>query len=209
MNKNLLIIGCGGHGRVVLDAALKMNVWNNIAFVDDTYPKVRNINSIKVLSKIKNINKLNKNWKYIIIAIGDNFIREKIKIFINNYNFSFANIIDPSVSISAHAKIGKGNVILANSILATGSIIKNNSIINHGAIIDHDCFIGSNTHICSEVTMSGNVKIGNNVFIGLSTSIINGVHIGNNVKIGAHSLINKSIISNKLAYGIPAKINDK
>ena len=57
--------------------------------------------------------------------------------------------------------------------------------------------------------MSGNIKIGNNVFVGLSTSIINGSNIGNNVQVGAHSLVNKSIISNKIAIGIPAKFSDK
>jgi FlaA1/EpsC-like NDP-sugar epimerase len=35
MRDKLIIIGASGHGKVVADIAIKMNRWQNIAFLDD------------------------------------------------------------------------------------------------------------------------------------------------------------------------------
>ena len=52
----------------------------------------------------------------------------------------------------------------------------------------------------------GKVKIGNNVHIGIESIIMPGVTIGNNVIIGAGSVVTKSIPSNSVAVGVPAKV---
>ena len=58
-----------------------------------------------------------------------------------------------------------------------------------------------------EVTgSSGKVKIGNNVFIGTKTTILKGVTIGDNVIIGANSLVNKSLSSDGVYAGNPARL---
>ena len=51
----------------------------------------------------------------------------------------------------------------------------------------------------------GKICIGNNVFIGVNTMIMPGVTIGDNVIIGAGSIVTKSIPSNCVACGVPAK----
>lgn len=85
--------------------------------------------------------------------------------------------------------------------------------------------IGGNVHITEGVTVlqhgydwavlqkkygevigsSGKVRIGNNVFIGTKTTILKGVTIGDNVIIGANSLVNKSLLSNGVYAGNPAR----
>lgn len=52
----------------------------------------------------------------------------------------------------------------------------------------------------------GRVVIGNNVYIGNNTLILPGVTIGDNVVIGAGSVVTKSILSDCVACGVPAKV---
>jgi acetyltransferase-like isoleucine patch superfamily enzyme len=56
------------------------------------------------------------------------------------------------------------------------------------------------------------IQIGNNVFLGFGVTILPGVTIGDNVVVGAGSIVTRSIPSNCVAAGIPAKplrdIND-
>lgn len=52
----------------------------------------------------------------------------------------------------------------------------------------------------------GNVTIGNNVFIGADTVILPNVTIGDNSIIGANSTVSKSIASNVVVAGSPAKV---
>lgn len=85
--------------------------------------------------------------------------------------------------------------------------------------------IGDNVHITAGVTIlqhgydwaviqkkygevigsSGKVKIGNNVFVGTKTTILKGITIGDNVIIGANSLVNKSLPSDGVYAGNPAR----
>jgi acetyltransferase-like isoleucine patch superfamily enzyme len=52
----------------------------------------------------------------------------------------------------------------------------------------------------------GPISIGNNVHIGMNSMIMPGVTIGDNVIVGAGSIVTKSIPSNSVAAGVPAKI---
>lgn len=50
------------------------------------------------------------------------------------------------------------------------------------------------------------IIIGNNVFIGMNSIVLLGVEIGDNVVVGAGSVLTKSIPSNSVVAGNPAKI---
>lgn len=71
----------------------------------------------------------------------------------------------------------------------------------HVQILAHDA------SMCGYVGYAkiGKVKIGNNVFIGAGSIVLPGVTIGNNVVIGAGSVVVKSVKSNSVVAGNPAK----
>lgn len=49
------------------------------------------------------------------------------------------------------------------------------------------------------------ITIGNNVYVGINSTILPGVVIGDNVIVGAGSIVTKSLESNYVYAGIPAK----
>ena len=53
------------------------------------------------------------------------------------------------------------------------------------------------------------IDIGNNVFIGLNSTILPGVKIEDNVIVAAGSVVSKSVPSNSIVAGVPAKIIGK
>ena len=78
-----------------------------------------------------------------------------------------------------------------------------------GVTIEDDVQIGSHCSIYSESTIdnrSGKVVLKNNCRIGSHSTILPGVSIGKNSIIGAHSLVNKDIPDNVVAFGVPAKV---
>ena len=87
----------------------------------------------------------------------------------------------------------------------------------HGVIVEDNVQIGSHCSIYSVSTIDnsfGKVILKNNCRIGSHSTILPGVSIGKNSIIGAHSLVNKDIPDNVVAFGVPAKIvrklnNDK
>ena len=87
----------------------------------------------------------------------------------------------------------------------------------HEVEIEDEVQIGSHCSIYSVSTIdnsSGKVVLKNKCRIGSHTTILPGVSIGKNSIIGAHSLVNKNIPDNVVAFGVPAKVirklnNDK
>ena len=79
----------------------------------------------------------------------------------------------------------------------------------YGVVIKDNVQIGSHCSIYSVSTIdnsSGKVVLKNNCRIGSHSTILPGVSIGNNSIIGAHSLVNKDIPDNVVAFGVPAKV---
>lgn len=56
------------------------------------------------------------------------------------------------------------------------------------------------------VNSSGRVIIGNNVYFGTDVVVLKGVSIGDNCIIGAGSIVSRSIPSNSVAAGVPARV---
>ena len=82
----------------------------------------------------------------------------------------------------------------------------------NGVVIEDNVQIGSHCSIYSTSTIdntSGKIYLKNNCRIGSHTTILPGVSVGKNSVVGAHSLVNKDIPDNVVAYGVPAKVIKK
>lgn len=78
--------------------------------------------------------------------------------------------------------------------------------------IGEDAQIGSHCSIYSHSTIDdkkGKVTIGKNARIGSHSVIMPGVAIGENSVVGAFSFVNKDVPGNSVAFGIPAKVQEK
>lgn len=57
-----------------------------------------------------------------------------------------------------------------------------------------------------KIDLFGKIKIGDNVHIGTNAIIMPGVEIGNNCIIGCGAIVTRSIPSNSVAVGVPARV---
>tara|TARA_B100000795_G_C22778556_1_gene431169 strand:- start:21 stop:647 length:627 start_codon:yes stop_codon:yes gene_type:complete len=201
------ILGTGGHAKSVYDIVKNKK---KIYFFDKQN-KFFKFNDRKFIVESEHL--LIKNYRKriskIIIAIGDNKIREKKYNLLKKNKFKFATLIHPKSYCSYGSKIGEGSVVMPGSLVNTDTVIGNNCIINSNASIDHDCLIKDHTHICPGVIIGGNVKIGKNCWIGLGSKIIQNCIIGDNVFVAAGAVVTKNLKSNTFAKGVPAKYAKK
>ena len=58
----------------------------------------------------------------------------------------------------------------------------------------------------NQFAASDKVVIGKNVWIGANSTILKGVEIGENSIVGAHSLVTKSLKTNGIYGGVPARL---
>jgi sugar O-acyltransferase (sialic acid O-acetyltransferase NeuD family) len=205
----VIIIGAGGHSKVIVDIIQNEQKYEIAGFIDNNLPMGHKILDYKVLGKEDEINTLINKHEIFggIIAIGDNFIRsnveKKIKQLCNE--FKFINCIHPKSNIAFNVVMGEGNVVMAGATINTSSEISNHCIFNTNCSIDHDNRIANFASIAPNAVTGGNVEVGELSAIGIGATVNHNVSIGYNCIIGASSLVNKDAKSNSVYYGIPAK----
>ena len=199
----LLILGAGGHGKVVAEIASLMKQWDEIAFLDDS-KELKQVNGYKVIDSLRNYHLYKQKYDNIFVAIGNNKFRIDL---INNLlleGFNVPILVHPSAVISKNVKIDKGTVIMAGAVINTNSVIGKGCIINTSSSIDHDCILKDGVHISPGVHEGGTVNIGKCSWVCIGSSIVNNTTIGNNVIIAAGAAVIKDVPDNVMVAGVPA-----
>ena len=198
MNR-LIIIGAGGHGKVIADNALR-NGQKNICFIDDhTRGEVI---GFPVIGTSEDIERLNDGNTDFIIGIGSNAAR---KTMAETYNINWVSVIHPSAQIAFNAEIGKGTVVMANAVINACATVGEHCIINTGAIIEHDDVIENYVHISPNVALGGTVHIGANSHIGIGATVRNNLDICDGCIIGAGAVVICDIKTSGTYIGVPTK----
>lgn len=198
MDKKLLIIGSGGHGRTVADIANKMNAWHEISFLDDK------INNPDVIGRTGDALKYKDTYD-IFVAIGDNTARETLIIELLSHGIKIPTIIHPSVIIGEKVKVLDGTVLMPGVIINHSCKIGVGCIINTGVIIEHDCFVENFVHLSPGSMLAGSVKVGQGSWLGIGGVISNNVEVCKECIIGAGAVVIHNIYESGTYIGVPAK----
>lgn len=204
MHKKVVIIGAGGHAKVIADIVIKSQD-TLLGFLDDNLEKGKKvICDYCVLGKISKCIALQEQDKYIefIIAIGNNSIRKDIS---NKYKLNYYTAIHPSAQIGLETTMEEGTAIMANACINSSAKIGKHCIINTGAIIEHDNIIEDYVHISPQVALGGTIKVGENTHVGIGATVKNNLEICKNCTIGAGAVVVKNIEGEGTYVGVPAK----
>lgn len=208
--KNIILIGAGNQAHYTIDIIEKENKYNIVGIVDS----IHEIGSMRfgypIIARQENLKDIIEEYQIYggIISIGDNWSRYYVHQQIINLvpNFNFVNAIHPSVIIGNTTEIGYGVVAMAGCIFNPKAKIGNFTFFATGAQVEHDNEISDYSSISAGSITGGYVKLGKFSAITLGVTVFDRVSIGENSVIGAGSLVTKSIPSDVLAYGNPAKI---
>ncbi|HEV8291058.1 MAG TPA: NeuD/PglB/VioB family sugar acetyltransferase, partial [Tepidisphaeraceae bacterium] len=205
---NVLIIGAGGHGRVVLDVLRSIGKFHVVGFIDaDAGKSGAEVMGIPILGPIHLLQKLRKqDVRGAIVAIGDNRIRRTYADQVLESGLELITAIHPSAVISQTAKIGRNVLIAPGAIVGTEATIADDVIINTGAVVDHECQISRAAHIAPAAALAGRVEVGEGAFIGIGAKIVPCMKIGANAIGGAGAVVLEDVPAGATVAGVPAKI---
>jgi sugar O-acyltransferase (sialic acid O-acetyltransferase NeuD family) len=210
--KKFVIWGCSGHAKVICEMVEKIN--GRVVAFFDTDPSVKSfLKKIPIFYGTDGFHKWIKSQKHRnnifgIVAIGSNINSCRkfyIELFRSN-GISTPSIIHPRSEISDSCDFGYGNQFLALSNISSNVKIGNYCIINHKSSIDQNCIIKDGCHIAPGVIICGNVIIEDNVFIGAGSVLLPNITIKKNSIIGAGSVVTRSVRSNSVVAGKPARM---
>lgn len=204
MTGGLLIVGAGGHGRVVADAAILQGAWSSIAFLDQN-PKLPAAQlGLPIIGESASPAELLQDYPHAVVAIGDSRRRLALMQQMQDQGFSFACVMHPSASVSAFCEVGAGSVVLAQAAINPGATLGKGCIINTGATVDHDCRLADGVHISPGAHLAGGVSVGRASWLGIGSSVRESVAIGEFVTVAAGAAVVDDIADHTTVGGVPA-----
>lgn len=201
LTKPVVLIGGGGHAKVVLDALLSRGLWDNVIVRDDNPA----LSGTLLLDRIIAYPALPDQPARFHVAIGDNDRRRRLSEVCRARGGTAIGVVHLRAIIAQSATIGDGCFIAAGATIAPAVCIEEGTIINHGAVVDHDCCIGAFAHVAPNVTLGGGVRVGSNALVGAGATILAGLTIGSGAIIGAGAVVRSDVVADDIVAGVPAR----
>ena len=208
--KNLILIGGGGHCKSVIDVAESAG-YNILGILDMPEEVGKSVLNYKVIGTDDDIPKYVDKAEFIITVgfIKNPAIRIRIYNRIKEAGGKLATIFASTAHVSRYATIGEGTVVMHQAIVNAGAQIGVNCIINTFTNIEHDAVVGNQCHISTGTMVNGDCKVGDRVFIGSQSVLANGIAIGEDIIVGAGSFVRKNITDKGIYSGNPAILKIK
>jgi len=187
--KRLAILGAGGHGRVVADAAEASGDWHEITFFDDAWPDRKTSGAWSIAGDQVALLEHYKEFDGVVVGIGANRVRLSNAETLATAGAHLATIIHPRAIVSRHATVGAGSVIFAGAVINVGARIGRACIINTAATVDHDCLLEDGVHISPGANLAGGVTVGTCTWIGANAGIRQQISIGSHAVIGVGAVV--------------------
>lgn len=198
MCKAVILIGGGGHAKVVIDCV--RGAGREVAGIldDGLVPGVL-VQDVPVLGKVADAEKYPGHA--FLIAIGSNAARSRIA---QTLSVDWCTVIHPSAVVSPSAHIEAGTVVMPRAVINAGARVGGHCIVNSGAIIEHDGHIADFVHISPGAALGGTVTVGEGAHVGIGAILRNNITVCGGSIIGAGAVVVKDILQPGTYVGVPA-----
>ncbi len=205
---DVIILGAGGHGRVVLDILLQAGQHKPIGFLDNNKALLgRRIDGLPVLGGMERLQDIqSRGIPGAIVAIGDNGLRRGFGDVIEREGLDIVSAVHPSAQLAGSVSLGKGVVIAAGALVCAHCQIGDYAILNTGCIVDHESMIGTSAHVCPGVRLAGHVTVESGAFVGIGATVVQNIRIGFEAVVGAGAVVTQDVDPMTTVVGVPARV---
>jgi UDP-perosamine 4-acetyltransferase len=204
----LLVLGAGGHARVVIDAARTRDDIEIVGLVGTDRDRGP-IDGVPVVGTDGDLPALRaRGATHAIVGTGSvrpGTLRAELFERIRAAGLAAAVIAHRDTTVAPTAAIGEGSILLAHATVNPGARIGRNVIVNTGAIVEHDCEIGDHAHISPGAVLGGGVRVGPHAHVGIGATVIQGIAIGSGAMVGAGAVVIHDVPDGVQVVGVPAR----
>ena len=169
MSEPILLIGCGGHARSLIDVVESSGRWHVLGLVGLPEQVGESVLGYPVLGCDQDLPSLRQQCAHALLAVGQIGLpsnRQRLALELKRLEFSLPVVISGRAHVSHHAQLGVGTSVGHGVIVNAGAYVGDHCILNSNALIEHDAVIDDYCHISTGALVNGGTKIGASSFIG-------------------------------------------
>ena len=206
MTTPLVLIGGGGHARVVAEAARSRGVFDVVGYVDpqrcEDTERLLGLTYLGGDEWIKSHNEV--SLILAVGALGRTARRREMVGRLGVPDSRWATIVHADACVSPTASIAAGAVVFAGVVVQSGVRLGLHTIVNTGALVDHDVSLGDYAQLAPGAVVGGGTSIGTCAFIGLGARVRDHIRIGDEAIVGMGSVVLNDVASRETVVGVPA-----
>src|SRR6056297_3088283 len=208
--RKVLLIGAGGHARVVVEALLDMGDTQVVGAVSRDGEAIAGLPVPAVWTEADwELAAESSSATTLSVAIGDNAARRRWTVNITESGRSVTQAISAGAIVSGSAAVGPGAQLMAGAVVNAMAVLGDGVIVNTNASVDHDCRIGDFVHIAPGAVLGGTVTVGDGAFVGLGARVLPGITIGEGATVGAGAVVLGDVAAGATVVGVPARPIDR
>lgn len=198
----VVVLGAGGHGKVVCDVVLSMGEIVE-GFVDDAKPPGSKVLGLPVLG---NTTWLLAHPARVALGIGDNVRRAELADKLEQSGSSLFTAVHSQATIAPSATLGAGAVVMARAVVNASALVDRGAIVNTSAVVEHDCVVGAFAHLSPAAALGGGARIGASAHVGLGALVLPSIAVGDRSIVGAGAVVTRDTEAGVVVRGVPARL---
>ncbi|MEU2611982.1 NeuD/PglB/VioB family sugar acetyltransferase [Micromonospora sp. NPDC007271] len=214
MSLDLVIVGCGGHGREIaqlvgaVNAAATRPPWRLLGFVDD-HPAEQNRKRVEAggmtylgpLSALADL----RPQTHLVLGLGDPRVRRAVGGRVDALGLPAASLVHPAATVGGDLVAGEGLVVFAGARITTNVTAGRHLHVNQNATLAHDCVVGDFVSLHPLAAVSGDVELGAGALVGAGAVVLPGLRVGAGATVGAGACVTRDVPPDAVVKGVPAR----
>ena len=203
----LIILGAGIHGRILLDMCMDAGIAVR-GFLEDGKNAGDRVLGVPIIGGFDET----ENAEFIsaydfIVGIGGSQDKRRYWCeILRARGGNLRTVAHPSSAISRFADVGEGCFIGQHTTIMHQATIGDFAIISCNSSIGDDCVVGENVFIAGGCQINGRVIVEEDAYVGSGAVISPGCRIGRRSVVGLNSTVTRDIPAETVCVGPAAKI---
>ncbi len=204
-----IILGAGGHGRVMLAALLKSGGADVLGFADpDPNLWGRRVDGARVLGGEDILSRRRPGGVLLVNGLGLSTSAARRRRLYEKFTalgYKFATVAHPGAEVAPSAELGAGAQVITRAVIHPGARIGENAVVNTAAVVEHDAQVGAHSFIGPGAILCGGATVGAGAMIGAGAIILPFISVGAAAVVGAGAVVVKGVAARARAIGVPAR----
>jgi sugar O-acyltransferase (sialic acid O-acetyltransferase NeuD family) len=183
----LLLVGAGGHAKSCIDVIEQAGIFAIGGLIGLPEQVGSTVLGYPVLGVDEDLPGLRQRYPNAIVTVGQILspkLRKRLFQALLENGFNMPVVVSPHATVSRHATVGAGTVVLHGAVVNAGASIGRNCILNSQCLVEHDASVGDHSHIATAAIVNGDVTVGAECFVGSGSVLRESITIGRECVIG-------------------------